>query len=119
RGVPEDGVRARVRGRRPHRVGRLRRPRRDPLRCGRAPKDRDADGGESPRLAVEVSTPLSARPDRLSFSIFDLVHYPYETEPAAFDAARAKRVYDDHLREWTESKRMGCDTGFLTAHNFT
>jgi alkanesulfonate monooxygenase SsuD/methylene tetrahydromethanopterin reductase-like flavin-dependent oxidoreductase (luciferase family) len=66
-----------------------------------------------------VSTRLHARTDRLSFSLFDLVHYPYETDPAAFDPARAKRVYDEHMEEWTEAERLGFDAVFLTEHHFT
>ena len=66
-----------------------------------------------------MSTPLSARSDRLSISIFDLVHYPYETEPAAFDPARARSVYDEHLQEWAEAERLGFDAVFLTEHHFT
>jgi alkanesulfonate monooxygenase SsuD/methylene tetrahydromethanopterin reductase-like flavin-dependent oxidoreductase (luciferase family) len=66
-----------------------------------------------------VSTPLAARGDRLSFSLFDLVHYPYETDPAAFDTARAKRVYGEHLEEWEEAERLGFDAVFLTEHHFT
>jgi alkanesulfonate monooxygenase SsuD/methylene tetrahydromethanopterin reductase-like flavin-dependent oxidoreductase (luciferase family)/lysophospholipase L1-like esterase len=64
------------------------------------------------------SGPLSERPG-LSMSIFDLCHYPFETDPAAFDPARAKAVYDDHLAQWTAAERLGFDGVFLTEHHFT
>ena len=62
---------------------------------------------------------LTDRRDRLSFSIFDLCHYPFETDPEAFDPTRAARVYGEHLEEWTEAERLGFDAVFLTEHHFT
>jgi len=64
-------------------------------------------------------TRLSDRRDRVSFSVFDLCHYPYETDPAAFDPELARRVYVEHLEEWTEAERLGYDAVFLTEHHFT
>ncbi len=62
---------------------------------------------------------LADRHGRLSFSIFDLMHYPYGNDPAAFDPALAKRVYDEHMEEWLEAERLGFDAVFLSEHHFT
>jgi alkanesulfonate monooxygenase SsuD/methylene tetrahydromethanopterin reductase-like flavin-dependent oxidoreductase (luciferase family) len=64
-------------------------------------------------------TRLSDRRDRISFSLFDLCHYPFETDPAAFDPELARQVYEEHLEEWTEAERLGYDAVFLTEHHFT
>lgn len=66
-----------------------------------------------------MSERLSERRGRLSFSLFDLVHYPYEIDPAAFDPSLAGRVYDEHMREWLEAERLGFDAVFLSEHHFT
>lgn len=51
--------------------------------------------------------------------LFDLVHYPYELEPAAFDPAAAAAVYDRHLDEWQHADELGFDGLFLGEHHFT
>ena len=63
--------------------------------------------------------PLADRRDTISFSLFDLCHYPYETDPAAFDPRLARRVYEEHLEQWTAAERLGFDGVFLTEHHFT
>jgi alkanesulfonate monooxygenase SsuD/methylene tetrahydromethanopterin reductase-like flavin-dependent oxidoreductase (luciferase family) len=70
-------------------------------------------------MSQPSSQRLSDRRGRLSFSIFDLCHYSYGNDPAAFDPALAKRVYDDHMVEWTEAERLGFDAVFLSEHHFT
>jgi hypothetical protein len=75
----------------------------------------DADGHRADRtllaerLMVGCRRDVPLRIDRLSFSLFDPVHYPYETDPAAFDFARA--VYDEH-GGGTEAERLGFDAVF-------
>jgi alkanesulfonate monooxygenase SsuD/methylene tetrahydromethanopterin reductase-like flavin-dependent oxidoreductase (luciferase family) len=66
-----------------------------------------------------VSVALADRRDTVPVSVFDLCHYPYETDPAAFDAALARRVYQEHLEEWEAAERLGYDGIFLTEHHFT
>jgi alkanesulfonate monooxygenase SsuD/methylene tetrahydromethanopterin reductase-like flavin-dependent oxidoreductase (luciferase family) len=66
-----------------------------------------------------VSTKLTDRRGRVSFSVFDLVHYPYGTDPSAFDPSLARRVYDEHMQEWLEAERLGFDAVFLSEHHFT
>jgi alkanesulfonate monooxygenase SsuD/methylene tetrahydromethanopterin reductase-like flavin-dependent oxidoreductase (luciferase family) len=63
--------------------------------------------------------PLALRDDTISFSLFDLCHYPYETDPAAFEPERAGSVYHEHLEEWVHAERLGYDGVFLTEHHFT
>jgi alkanesulfonate monooxygenase SsuD/methylene tetrahydromethanopterin reductase-like flavin-dependent oxidoreductase (luciferase family) len=65
-----------------------------------------------------VSTPL-AELDRIGVSIFDLCHYPYETDPEAFEPARAQAVYLEHIDEWLAAERLGFDGIFLSEHHFT
>ena len=65
------------------------------------------------------SARLSDRRGRLSFSIFDLMHYPYGNDPAGFDPALAQRVYAEHMDEWLEAERLGFDAVFLSEHHFT
>jgi alkanesulfonate monooxygenase SsuD/methylene tetrahydromethanopterin reductase-like flavin-dependent oxidoreductase (luciferase family) len=62
---------------------------------------------------------LADRRDVISFSLFDLCHYPFETDPAAFDPHMARRVYEEHLEEWVAAERLGFDAVFLTEHHFT
>jgi alkanesulfonate monooxygenase SsuD/methylene tetrahydromethanopterin reductase-like flavin-dependent oxidoreductase (luciferase family) len=62
---------------------------------------------------------LTDRADRLSFSIFDLCHYPFGNDPSDFDPALARQVYDEHLEEWVEAERLAFDGVFLTEHHFT
>jgi alkanesulfonate monooxygenase SsuD/methylene tetrahydromethanopterin reductase-like flavin-dependent oxidoreductase (luciferase family) len=66
-----------------------------------------------------ATVPLRDRHGKLSFSIFDLCHYPYGNDPAEFDPTLAKRVYDDHFEEWLEAERLGFDAVFLSEHHFT
>src|SRR5439155_11342862 len=66
-----------------------------------------------------MSGPLFERTARVSYSIFDLCHYPFETDPHAFDPALASRVYDEHMEEWLEAERLGFDAIFLTEHHYT
>jgi alkanesulfonate monooxygenase SsuD/methylene tetrahydromethanopterin reductase-like flavin-dependent oxidoreductase (luciferase family) len=66
-----------------------------------------------------VSVRLSDRRGRLSVSIFDLMHYPFGNDPAAFDPALAERVYQEHMDEWLEAERLGFDAVFLSEHHFT
>jgi alkanesulfonate monooxygenase SsuD/methylene tetrahydromethanopterin reductase-like flavin-dependent oxidoreductase (luciferase family) len=66
-----------------------------------------------------MSERLSERRGRISFSLFDLCHYPYGNDPSAFDPTLAKRVYDDHFEEWLEAERLGFDAVFLSEHHFT
>lgn len=65
-----------------------------------------------------MSTPL-ARLDRIGVSIFDLCHYPYDNDPAAYDQALARRVYEEHFEEWLAAERLGFDGIFLAEHHFT
>jgi alkanesulfonate monooxygenase SsuD/methylene tetrahydromethanopterin reductase-like flavin-dependent oxidoreductase (luciferase family) len=51
--------------------------------------------------------------------LFDLVHYPYELEPEAFDPAAAAAVYDAHLAEWEHADKLGFEGLFLGEHHFT
>jgi alkanesulfonate monooxygenase SsuD/methylene tetrahydromethanopterin reductase-like flavin-dependent oxidoreductase (luciferase family) len=51
--------------------------------------------------------------------LFDLVHYPYELEPEAFDPAAAAAVYDAHLEEWEHADQLGSEGLFLGEHHFT
>src|SRR6266536_3171970 len=62
---------------------------------------------------------LSARQGRVSFSVFDLVHYPYGNDPSAFDPSLAQRTYREHMEEWLEAERLGFDAVFLSEHHFT
>jgi alkanesulfonate monooxygenase SsuD/methylene tetrahydromethanopterin reductase-like flavin-dependent oxidoreductase (luciferase family) len=65
------------------------------------------------------SPALVDRRGGVAASVFDLCHYPHETDPAAFDPTRACQVYDEHLEEWTAAERLGYDAVFLTEHHFT
>lgn len=51
--------------------------------------------------------------------LFDLVHYPYDPDPAAFDPKLAVEVFDEHLVEWTRAEAQGFDGLFLGEHHFT
>jgi alkanesulfonate monooxygenase SsuD/methylene tetrahydromethanopterin reductase-like flavin-dependent oxidoreductase (luciferase family) len=66
-----------------------------------------------------VSVRLTDRRDTIPVSVFDLCHYPYETDPGAFEPTLAQRVYGEHLEEWTAAERLGYDAVFLTEHHFT
>ena len=57
--------------------------------------------------------------DRIGVSIFDLCHYPYETDPREYDRMLARRVYEEHLEEWVAAERLGFDGIFLSEHHFT
>jgi alkanesulfonate monooxygenase SsuD/methylene tetrahydromethanopterin reductase-like flavin-dependent oxidoreductase (luciferase family) len=66
-----------------------------------------------------MSVALTERRDTIPVSVFDLCHYPYETDPASFDPGRAREVYREHLEEWSAAERLGYDAVFLTEHHFT
>jgi len=51
--------------------------------------------------------------------LFDLVHYPYDPSPDAFDPKMAAEVYDFHLDEWGRADELGFDGLFLGEHHFT
>lgn len=51
--------------------------------------------------------------------LFDLVHYPYDLDPATFDPGAAAAVYDRHLDEWEHADQLGFDGLFLGEHHFT
>ena len=65
-----------------------------------------------------MPTPL-AQLDRIGVSIFDLCHYPYETDPSAFEPAKARQVYAEHMEQWVTAERLGFDGIFLSEHHFT
>jgi alkanesulfonate monooxygenase SsuD/methylene tetrahydromethanopterin reductase-like flavin-dependent oxidoreductase (luciferase family) len=64
-------------------------------------------------------SPRLAELGRVGVSIFDLCHYPYENDPAAFDPALARQVYREHFEEWLAAERLGFDAVFLSEHHFT
>ena len=51
--------------------------------------------------------------------LFDLVHYPYDTEPENYDPKLAAECFDGHLREWERAEELGYDGLFLGEHHFT
>jgi alkanesulfonate monooxygenase SsuD/methylene tetrahydromethanopterin reductase-like flavin-dependent oxidoreductase (luciferase family) len=72
-----------------------------------------------PERVRRVMSPRLAELGRVGVSIFDLCHYPYENDPAAFDPALARQVYREHFEEWLAAERLGFDAVFLSEHHFT
>jgi len=51
--------------------------------------------------------------------LFDLVHYPHDPAPAAYDPRKAVEVFDDHLKVWEQADRLGFEGLWLGEHHFT
>ena len=66
-----------------------------------------------------ATSALVNRPGAIPVSIFDLCHYPLDTDPVAFDPRAAARIYSEHVEEWALAETLGFDGIFLGEHHFT